>query len=94
MFVIGMSVLAGLVAWATASPQGVLAVRVYAVLVAGSFILSRIKLGWEEDGLAGVYYRFKKPMGSMVVGDEERSPTVTAWFMLGGISFIAANVVG
>jgi hypothetical protein len=93
LFVIGLSVLAGLVAWATASPQGVMAVRVYAVIVAGSFILARIKLGWEEDGFAGVYYRCKKPMGSMVVGDEERSPTLTAWFMLGGISVVAANIV-
>lgn len=93
LFIIGLSVLAGLVAWATASPQGIMAVRVYAVLVAGSFILSRTRLGWEEGGIAGVYYRWRRPMGSMFVGDEERSPTLTAWFILGGISVVAANLV-
>ena len=94
VFLIGTAVLAGLIAWANASPSGVMAVRVYAVIVAGSFALSRIVLGWQEDGLLGVYYRWKKPMGSMIVGDEERSPTLTAWFVLSVASFVAANVVG
>jgi amino acid transporter len=93
-FVVGVSILVGLITLANASSSGSTLVLTYAVLVAGSYAVSRIVLGWQEDGLFGVWYRFEKPMGSMIVGDEERSPMVVAWFVLSALSVVAAGVVG
>jgi amino acid transporter len=92
-FVVGVAILLGLIALANASPTGSSWVLAYAVVVAGSYTVSRIVLGWQEDGLFGVWYRFEKPMGSMIVGDEERSPMVVAWFVLSAMSVAATGLV-
>jgi hypothetical protein len=61
----------------------------YAVL----FFLWRLRIGWLEDGVFGVWYREEHPMGSMLAGDEERDGLANSASVLAGLAVILVIVL-
>jgi hypothetical protein len=48
----------------------------------------QILRGWNEDGLAGTFYRLRRRLGSMLAGDEERDGLA---IVIGALAFLAAT---
>lgn len=92
VFLGGLSALLTLAWWGAISVNGLAVFRVVTWTALSAFILSRAWLGWKEDGPVGVVYRLKHPMGTMLGGDEDRSPTARG---LGALFLLAllANLI-
>lgn len=92
-FGVGLLVLVGASAWAYAEPAtGRYALGGLSVLIAGGFAASRLYCGWEEDGLFGMVWAWRYPLGWEFAGDR-RSPLLVAWAILSVLSVAAASMI-
>lgn len=93
VFFIGAGIMSGAAAIAFRDVAITRVVGIALVLIAGLWWLWRLYVGWQENGLLGLFYRDQHDMGSMLAGDEERDGLVIALWLLSMLAAILAVVL-
>lgn len=91
IFIIGAAALSGLAAgcWGNATPTAYFLLAV--VLASVAFSAAAVAKGWKEDGVGGLLYRARHPLGTALAGDEAHDGMALArWWLLGVAITLAA----
>ncbi|GMV26647.1 MAG: hypothetical protein AMXMBFR58_26780 [Phycisphaerae bacterium] len=96
VFFAGLAVLVTLTWWSLDDPRGLAVFRVVTITGIALFVIARAVQGWREDGIMGVIYRLKHPMGTALAGDEDRSPmarSLGALFLLAILANVSVSLI-
>lgn len=87
------AIFAGLTAWAFGDAARTVVVGRVVTLAVGVWIAWQLWSGWNEDGLLGVFYRFKHPLGTVLGNDDHgRGKELGVFILLCG-SIVAVGVL-